>query len=173
MVTLVRSPRCSNSSVSGVWVIPKDFFIQFMYSPGLTTTAGLDASKRTECGGIEYCSDHQGVTNVVSTTTSSYRADNRHARAALAAELLLLGDARHPHMGHRAGDAAGAPLTARSQDTSRPWPVHVHTLLMSTEPSHEPGALRHAPRGPSNWPRLLSLPRPGSRLPNRTSRLAG
>ena len=103
----------------------------------------------------------------------TYRADNRHARAALAAELLLLGDARHPHMGHRAGDAAGAPLTARSQDTSRPWPVHVHTLLMSTEPSHEPGALRHAPRGPSNWPRLLSLPRPGSRLPNRTSRLAG
>ena len=98
-------------------------------------------------------------------------SDNRHARAALAAELLLLGDARHPHMGHRAGDAAGAPLTARSQDTSRPWPVHVHTLLMSTEPSHEPGALRHAPRGPSNWPRLLSLPRPGSRLPNRTSRL--
>ena len=87
--------------------------------------------------------------------------------------LLLLGDARHPHMGHRAGDAAGAPLTARSQDTSRPWPAHVHTLLMSTEPSHEPGALRHAPRGPSNWPRLLSLPRPGSRLPNRTSRLAG
>ena len=103
----------------------------------------------------------------------TFRANNRHARAALAAELLLLGDARHPHMGHRAGDAAGAPLTARSQDTSRPWPVHVHTLLMSTEPSHEPGALRHAPRGPSNWPRLLSLPRPGSRLPNRTSRLAG
>ena len=111
--------------------------------------------------------------------TTFTRADNRHARAALAAELLLLGDARHPHMGHRAGDAAGAPLTARSQDTSRhfgalwPWPAHVHTLLMSTEPSHEPGALRHAPRGPSNWPRLLSLPRPGSRLPNRTSRLAG
>ena len=72
---------------------------------------------------------------------------NRRARAALAAELLLLGDARHPHMGHRAGDAAGAPLTARSQDTSTQWPAHVHTLLMSTEPSHKPEALRHAPRG--------------------------
>ena len=105
--------------------------------------------------------------------TTYYRADNRHACAALAAELLLLGDARHLHMGHRAGGAAGAPLTARSPDTSRPWPAYVHTLLMSTEPSHEPGALRHAPRGPSNWPRLLSLPRPESRLPNRTSRLAG
>ena len=85
----------------------------------------------------------------------------------------LLGDARHPHMGHRADDAAGAPLTARSQDTSTQWPAHVHTLLMSTEPSHKPEALRHAPRGPSNWPRLLSLPRPESRLPNRASRLAG
>ena len=41
--------------------------------------------------------------------------------------LLLLGDARHPHMGHRAGDATGAPLTARSQDTSTQRPAHVHT----------------------------------------------
>ena len=96
-----------------------------------------------------------------------------HARAALAAELLLLGDARHPHMGYRAGDAAGAPLTALSQDTSRPWPAHVHTLLMSTEPSHKPRALRHGTQRPQTGPRLLSLPRPGSRLPNRTSRLAG
>ena len=67
---------------------------------------------------------------------------------------------------HRAGDAAGAPLTALPQDTSRPWPAHVHTLLMSTEPSHKPRALRHGTQRPQTGPRLLSLPRPGSRLPS-------